>query len=157
MNEQVYFEDVGPRDHIPSVRKTPTTVQLFRFSAATGNSHRIHYDKDYAVEEGHPGVLVQAHLHGAFLAQLVTDWIGPQGRIRSIGWLNRARAIPSDILTCSGTVVRKFMEDAVALVELDLVEQNQRDEICVSGRAIVILPVRSSRPEVTSTMESGTQ
>jgi len=43
-------------------------VTLFRFSAATWNSHRIHYDRSYATrEEGYPGLLV----HGPFLTMLL--------------------------------------------------------------------------------------
>ncbi|MEO7691615.1 MAG: MaoC family dehydratase N-terminal domain-containing protein [Sphingomonas sp.] len=43
----------------------PGSVDLFRFSAATFNSHRIHYDAAYATgEEGYPGLVV----HGPFTA-----------------------------------------------------------------------------------------
>lgn len=44
---------------------TPGPVELFRFSAVTFNSHRIHYDLPYAQnEEGYPGLVV----HGPFTA-----------------------------------------------------------------------------------------
>ena len=44
---------------------TPGPVDLFRFSAVTFNSHRIHYDAPYAAgEEGYPGLVV----HGPFTA-----------------------------------------------------------------------------------------
>jgi 3-methylfumaryl-CoA hydratase len=44
---------------------TPGTVDLFRFSAVTFNSHRIHYDEPYATQvEGYPGLVV----HGPFTA-----------------------------------------------------------------------------------------
>jgi len=44
---------------------TPSRVDLFRFSAATFNSHRIHYDLPYAKgEEGYPDLVV----HGPFTA-----------------------------------------------------------------------------------------
>ena len=44
---------------------TPGPVDLFRFSAVTFNSHRIHYDLPYARdEEGYPGLVV----HGPFTA-----------------------------------------------------------------------------------------
>ena len=44
---------------------TPGPVDLFRFSAVTFNSHRIHYDLPYATgEEGYPGLVV----HGPFTA-----------------------------------------------------------------------------------------
>lgn len=41
----------------------PDPVTLFRFSAIRFNSHRIHYDRNYAVDvEGHPGLIVQGTL-----------------------------------------------------------------------------------------------
>jgi 3-methylfumaryl-CoA hydratase len=44
---------------------TPGPVDLFRFSAATFNAHRIHYDQDYArTVEGYPDLVV----HGVFTA-----------------------------------------------------------------------------------------
>ncbi len=52
---------------------TPTAVDLFRYSAATFNSHRIHYDRPYAVEaEGYPGLVV----HGPFTAARLFDFAG---------------------------------------------------------------------------------
>ncbi len=46
-------------------RWQPGPVDLFRFSAVTFNSHRIHYDHHYATgEEGYPGLVV----HGPFTA-----------------------------------------------------------------------------------------
>ncbi|HOZ27667.1 MAG TPA: hypothetical protein PLH23_13000 [Hyphomonadaceae bacterium] len=48
----------------------PTAALLFRFSALTYNAHRIHYDRDYAMnEEGYPGLVV----HGPLLATLLVD------------------------------------------------------------------------------------
>jgi 3-methylfumaryl-CoA hydratase len=49
---------------------TPDPVQLFRYSALTLNSHRIHYDRDYCREvEGYPGLVV----HGPYTATLLVD------------------------------------------------------------------------------------
>lgn len=43
----------------------PTPVMLFRYSAVTFNSHRIHYDQPYVTEvEGYPGLVV----HGPLIA-----------------------------------------------------------------------------------------
>ena len=45
-------------------------VLLFRYSALTFNSHRIHYDRSYATqEEGYPGLVV----HGPLIATLLLD------------------------------------------------------------------------------------
>jgi 3-methylfumaryl-CoA hydratase len=51
----------------------PTTVELFRFSSVTFNSHRIHYDRPYAMEEeGYPGLVV----HGPLTATKLCDFAG---------------------------------------------------------------------------------
>jgi 3-methylfumaryl-CoA hydratase len=51
-------------------RVVPDDVLLFRYSALTFNSHRIHYDRRYATqEEGYPGLVV----HGPLLATLLVD------------------------------------------------------------------------------------
>jgi 3-methylfumaryl-CoA hydratase len=48
----------------------PNTVDLFRYSAATYNGHRIHYDQSYARgEEGYPDLVV----HGPFTAARLFD------------------------------------------------------------------------------------
>ena len=48
----------------------PDSVQLFRYSALTFNSHRIHYDREYCRNvEGYPGLVV----HGPYTATLLVD------------------------------------------------------------------------------------
>ena len=55
--------------------------RLFRYSALTFNSHRIHYDRDYTMrEEGYPGLVV----HGPLLATLMLELIRAQLLGRSI-------------------------------------------------------------------------
>ncbi len=48
----------------------PSSTHLFRFSAATFNSHRIHYDAAYAAKvEGYPALVVHGPFAAARLAQ----------------------------------------------------------------------------------------
>ena len=62
----------------------PDEVLLFRYSALTHNTHRIHYDWQYATrEEGYPAVLVQ----GPLIATLLLDLLRrqkPQALVRSL-------------------------------------------------------------------------
>jgi len=56
---------------------TAGAVTLFRFSAITFNSHRIHYDLPYATgEEGYPGLVV----HGPLTAILLAESARRRGR-----------------------------------------------------------------------------
>ena len=58
-------------------RITPTPVMLFRYSALTFNSHRIHYDADYCRQvEGFPGPVVHGALTATFLAGLAAQHSG---------------------------------------------------------------------------------
>ena len=51
---------------------TPDPVLLFRYSALTFNSHRIHYDRPYVTGvEGYPGLIV----HGPLIATLLLDLV----------------------------------------------------------------------------------
>ena len=70
-----------------------STVQVFRYSAATWNTHRIHYDREYARAEGYPDVLVQSHLHGALLARYATGWAGEEGRLTELALRVRRYAV----------------------------------------------------------------
>src|SRR3546814_17257187 len=64
-------------DRLPDIELHPSVTQLFRFSAVTWNSHRIHYDIEWARHEGHKGVLVHSHLHAATALRPLTDGLGP--------------------------------------------------------------------------------
>ena len=67
--EVAHFQPV-PADEQFCRRVTPDPVLLFRYSALTFNSHRIHYDRPYAVgEEGYPGLVV----HGPLVATMLID------------------------------------------------------------------------------------
>lgn len=52
---------------------TPDPVLMFRHSAVTFNSHRIHYDRDYVREKGYPGLLVQGTLIARLMLDLLQD------------------------------------------------------------------------------------
>lgn len=50
------------------------TPRLFRYSALTFNSHRIHYDRNYAMnEEGYPGLVVQGPLLAMLMLEVVRE------------------------------------------------------------------------------------
>jgi 3-methylfumaryl-CoA hydratase len=53
-------------------------VALFRYSAATFNGHRIHYDVDYCRQvEGYPGLVVHGPLLATLLLHLVQTRVAP--------------------------------------------------------------------------------
>lgn len=142
---QIYYEDVHEGMELPPMTKVPTTTQLFLFSAVTRNAHRIHYDKEYALSEEHPDVLVHGPLQGAMLCSFITSWMGDDGFLKKFSYSNRGRAVPEETLTYKGRVVRKFEESGNHAVELEVWEENPRGEVLVPGKAVVYLPTREGR------------
>lgn len=56
---------------LATVQIIPSTTLLFRYSALTFNSHRIHYDREYAISvEGYPGLVIQGPLQATMLYRL---------------------------------------------------------------------------------------
>ncbi len=73
--EGAAVRDAPPAPPLPpggaEVALTPGSVLLFRYSALTGNGHRIHYDADYVRDdEGYPGLIVHGPLQATLLAGL---------------------------------------------------------------------------------------
>jgi hydroxyacyl-ACP dehydratase HTD2-like protein with hotdog domain len=143
--DQICYEDVQPGDALPTLTVTVDETQMFFFSAATYNGHRIHYDKDWArTVEGYDNVLVQGPLQAALLARAITDWIGGRGRLVEYSVQNRAVALPGDELRFGGVVTAKRVADGAALVEIDIAGR-RGDTVLMPGTATVALPRRSGQ------------
>ncbi len=137
--EQPTYESVSVGDELPAMVKSASRAQLFLYSAASSNPHRIHYDREYAATEGHPDVLVHGPLQGAWLSQFVTDWMGPQGRLLGLAWQNRGRAFPERDLTFKGRVTARHDD---GIVELEVWEEDDTGTILMPGTARVRLPTK---------------
>lgn len=85
--QDIVYREKGAPVALPDVRPFPEpgantwsqelvvdAGMLFRFSAVTFNSHKIHYDRAYAAqEEGYPALVVHAPLVAMLLLQLVRE------------------------------------------------------------------------------------
>lgn len=85
------------------------SAALFRYSALTFNSHRIHYDADYARDaEGYPGLVI----HGPLLVTLLLDAAARRGvDLASV----RYRAVSPMFLPNGFTVSGRHDDDGLAL------------------------------------------
>lgn len=144
-DQQVFYDDIAVGDHMPTLTVTVDETQLFFFSAATYNGHRIHYDKQWArTVEGYDDVLVQGPLQAALLARAIGDWIGGRGRLVSFSVQNRAVAYPGQPLSFGGEVIgKRLSETGAGLVDLEI--SGRRDAtVLMPGAATVELPRRGT-------------
>jgi hydroxyacyl-ACP dehydratase HTD2-like protein with hotdog domain len=141
---QVFYDDIGVGEQIRSLTVTVDKTQLFFFSAATYNGHRIHYDNQWAQSEGYDDVLVHGPLQAALLSRAICDWIGGAGRLVSFSVQNRATALPGEALTFGGVVTgKRLWNDSAGLVDLDIAGR-RGDTVLMPGTATVELPHRGT-------------
>jgi hydroxyacyl-ACP dehydratase HTD2-like protein with hotdog domain len=138
---QPRYAEIAVGHRWPPRTVVPTTVQLFLFSAATGNPHRIHYDKPYAVEvAGHRDLLVHGPLMAALLAATLSTWLGPASQLARISVQNRASACVDQPLLIAAAVTGKRDDGSRKLIDLDVSVSRDDGVACVHGTALVRLP-----------------
>ncbi len=141
--DELFFEDVVEGGDIPALTKHPTTRQLVMWAGASRDFIEIHYDKDVAQARGLPAVVVHGALKSAFLAQLLTDWIGPRGWLKELNCRYEGMDLTGEDLVCRGKVIRKYMENDENLVTCKVWTTGAAGKETVLGSATVALPSRS--------------
>jgi len=83
---------------------SPDPVLLFRYSALTFNGHRIHYDRDYAVEEeGYPGLVVQGPLTASLLLDMMYRQLGA-ATVKAFSFRGAKPLFDSDTIRLEGAI-----------------------------------------------------
>jgi acyl dehydratase len=144
MADQVYWDDVSEGMDLPSLAKHPTTRQLVQYAGASGDYYEIHYDQEYAKSIGLDSLIIHGALKNAFLGQLVTQWMGPLGRLRRLSCQYRGMDSPGNPITAKGAVTRKYQEEGEHLVDCEIWLENAEAQRTTPGSATVVLPSRGS-------------
>lgn len=144
MAEQVYFDDVQEGTELPTLRKDPTTQQLVMYAGASGDYYQIHYDLEFAKNNGLPNVILHGALKNAFLGQVVTDWIGEWGTLKKLSVQYRGMDIPGTPAYVKGVVKKKYVQDGENVVECEIWLENHEGEHTTPGYAVATLPSRPS-------------
>lgn len=142
MADQPYFDTVQVGDKFTPLKKHPTTRQLVKYAGASGDFYEIHYDLEFAHSTGLDGLIIHGALKNAFLAQAVTDWMGPAGRLKQVSAQYRGMDVPGDTLTIHGEVTEKWSADGENLVRCALRLESGKGEQTTTGEALVSLPSR---------------
>ncbi|MGH7905059.1 MAG: MaoC/PaaZ C-terminal domain-containing protein, partial [Candidatus Binataceae bacterium] len=140
--EQIYFEDVETGYELGPLEKDPTTQQLVKYAGASGDFYQIHYDKDFALANNLPGVILHGALKNAFLGQLATDFAGHSGWLKKLSVQYRGMDVPGVKLYAKGKVIKKYLEGDENLVDCDMWIENAKGEKTTPGSATIALPSR---------------
>jgi hydroxyacyl-ACP dehydratase HTD2-like protein with hotdog domain len=126
---------VRPAEPAPAMGETtrrgllPDALLLFRYSALTGNGHRIHYDMPYVTEEeGYPGLVVHGPLQATLMAQALLDAAGPGARVARFAFRGRRPCFAGRPLA-----VLAKLEGARALAET----RDEDGATCMAAEAVL--------------------
>ena len=103
---------------------------------------RVHWDEAFARAVGVPGAYDYGPEPVAWLAHVVTNWMGDAGVLRRLHAQVRRHNLIGDVTWCRGTVTGKTEEGGDGLVQVELFAENQRGEVTARGAATVALPRR---------------
>lgn len=101
-----------------------------------------HHREDFAKEVGVPGMYDYLPQRVCWFATAITNWMGDDAVLKRIRMEARRFNLQGDTTFINGKVVKKYVKDRCALVDIDMRGTNQRDELTSPGFATVMLPSR---------------
>jgi acyl dehydratase len=123
----------------PLVVGPVTVTDSVRYQGASGDMQPVHHDAEFAASAGYDAPLTIGMFQAGLLTTWATDWLGPEHVRRSrVRW--KTQVWPGDVLTCSGSVARKYEEDGERKVDLDLVCERQDGSVAVQGWMTFVVP-----------------
>ncbi|MBO0791980.1 MAG: dehydratase [Ktedonobacteraceae bacterium] len=137
-----YFEDVQVGDEIPKLVKDPVThLQLVRYAGASGDFNPLHTDPRIGEMIGVGGIISHGMLIMGFVGQLLSDYVGPAA-LRKFNVRFKGMTHLDDVITCSGTITKKYEENGEGRIEGKVQAADQNGDLKVSGTFTAALPRR---------------
>ncbi|GAC1653080.1 MAG: MaoC family dehydratase N-terminal domain-containing protein [Candidatus Dormibacteraceae bacterium] len=178
----LYWEQVNEGDELPEIARGPLSLMdTMGFLVGTGRGHTHgvvlaaaakhpghyfrqggagveytgigHHREEVAKSVGVPGTYDYGPQRSAWMCSLVTNWMGDHGVLKRIRTELRRFNTMGDTTWCRGKVTRKYLQDGIPLVDIDIRSENQSGELTTTGMATVILPGRDrdARPALNGT------
>jgi len=141
MPEQVYLDDLEVGAVLGSIEFGPVRLKhLVKWAAASGDFHEIHYDREYALAQGLPDIVVHGPLKLALMGRLLMALAGPRGWVRRMKCRYAALDLPGTVLRCRATVTA--VDASRGEVDLEVEVTNEKGVATAAGTACVRLPRR---------------
>ena len=134
----ITWESIQEGDALPELRKCPDVPQLVKYAGGSGDFNPLHYDYNFPQAKQIGSIIVHGRFKYAALGELVSNWLGHRGRIRSIGCQYRGMDLPQQDIVCRGSVTRKWEEGGERLAELAIWTENPQGKKTTPGKAVVV-------------------
>ncbi|HEY8156642.1 MAG TPA: MaoC/PaaZ C-terminal domain-containing protein [Myxococcota bacterium] len=103
-------------DPLPELRVPLTSSLIVAGAVASRDFTRVHHDKAAAQAAGMQDVFMNILTTEGWVSRFVTDWAGPDARIRKLSLKLGAPNLPGDVMVMTGKVQAKDEHDVVVEV-----------------------------------------
>jgi acyl dehydratase len=134
-----YWEDAAEGEELPGFSLHLDMTRMALQVSGTQDFYPIHHDPAFARGAGHEDIFINTAFIRGCLCRLLTDWAGPAGFVKALGFQMRKPNLLGDTILVRGRVTGKR---AAGAVDLDVWIESAREGVTVPGRARVILPTR---------------
>ena len=143
---QRYWDDVTAGEDLDGFSFTLGWTEMAKQVSGSQDFHKVHHDFEFAREGGHETIFFNTGFTRGCLGRMLTDWMGPEGWLRTFGFQMRRMNTPGDVMSVKGRVTGKTEGDdpAMGVVDIDIWIENTREGVTTPGTATVLLPRRNA-------------
>jgi acyl dehydratase len=131
------LSSVSVGDELPPLEVPLTRTLIVSTAIASRDYQDVHHDPALAEMRGSPDIFMNILTTNGFVGRFVTDWTGPEARLRKVDIRLGAPNYPGDTMTIEGSVTDK--NDAAGTIEVSLRGRNGIGDH-VTGKVVVSLP-----------------
>jgi acyl dehydratase len=114
--------EVAVGDVLPELAIEMTSTLIIAGALASNDYTPVHHDKQAAVAQGLPDVIMNVLTTNGWVSRYITDWAGPNAVIKKLGVKLGAPNVPGDTMKLTGKVLQKDEEQSV--VDIEVVGKN---------------------------------
>lgn len=134
------WDDVREGEELPGFSLELTATRMVLQVSGTQDVYPIHHDQAFARSAGHADIFVNTAFIRACLCRVLTDWMGPDGCLRSLRFQMRKPNLMGETIAVRGRVKKKRPE---GLVDLEVWIESGAHGVTVPATASVALPARA--------------
>ena len=137
------FASLRVGDELTPLEIDVTATVVVAGAIATRDFMPVHHDRDYANAQGAPDIFMNILSDTAYCSRFLTDWAGPDARVRRLAIRLGVPMFPGSTLRFTGTVTRCDPLDGVGVAEVEFRAVNDLGEH-LTGSAELDLPLTAN-------------
>ncbi|MFE5700982.1 hypothetical protein [Rhodococcus koreensis] len=148
MTESLTVDDLMVGRELPAFTRSTDLGNWNRFAAVNDEFVQMHMDDDAGRAAGYPGAFGMGNLQWAYLHNVLREWLGSSGEIRSLSCQFRAPNLKGQTVSARARVTAVDRMPDEVIVSLDIWTENEEGTQLANGKSAVVLPTAADQHTV---------